>query len=321
MPLSVAFLRDAEGNLGSPEFVMGHRTVGMSHWHGGDYVTAREHLGQALEAYDRDRHRPLAFRYGQDIGVPCMVYLALALWPLGMITQARRLAAEALDYAPSTGHLATIAYALIHTCLLELLCRDATTLLPHAESIVAMSRDHGLPFWYAYGTFALGYARWRGGEQERGEAGMRQGITMCKEQGISVWVPSFAAIQADAEADAGRLEPALSMLDEALALSERTGQHWHDAETYRIRGDILLRGAPSNVDTAEAAFARAIEIARSQQSRSFELRAAMSMARLWRDQGKRNEARDLLAPVYGWFTEGFDTLDLKEAKKLLEELA
>ena len=169
--LSEAFLRDAAPNPGSPELVMGHRIVGMSHWYRGDYVGARDHLEHALASYDRERHRSLAFRYGQDIGVPCMVFLALTLWPLGEIARARRLAEEAIAYAPSTGHLATTAYALVHTCLLELLCRDADVLLPHAESLVAMSRDHGLPFWLAYGTFALGYARWQAGEREPGETG------------------------------------------------------------------------------------------------------------------------------------------------------
>jgi class 3 adenylate cyclase/predicted ATPase len=317
--LSTTFLRDAAGNLGSPEFVMGHRIVGMTHWHSGDYIAAREHLEQALAAYDRKRHPSLAFRYGQDIGVPCMLYLALTLWPLGEVAHASHLAEEAVRYAPSTGHLATAAYALIHTCLLELICRDAAALLPHAESIVTMSRDHGLPFWLAYGTFARGYARRQAGEREAGETGMRLGMTMCKEQGICEWVPFFAAIQADAEAEAGRVESALATLDDAFALSERTGQHWPDAELHRVRGDVLVRATQSGA--AEAAFAHAIEIARRQRTRSFELRAAMSMARLWRDQGKRDEARELLAPVYGWFTEGFDTLDLKEAKALLDELS
>jgi predicted ATPase len=318
--LSEAFLRDAARYPGSPELVMGHRVVGMSRWYGGDYIGAREHLEHALASYDRERHRSLAFQYGQDIGVPCMVFLALTLWPLGEIARARRLVEEAAAYAPSTGYLATSAYALVHTCLLELLSRDSDALLPHAESLVAMSRDRGLPFWLAYGTFALGYARWQAGDREAGETGMRQGITMCREQGICVQVPLFVARQAEAEAEMGGVETALSMVDDALTMSERTGQHCYDAELHRVRGDVLVRATQSDFDAAEAAFAHAIEIARRQHTRSLELRAAMSMARLWREQGKRDEARDLLAPVYGWFTEGFDTLDLKEAKALLGEL-
>jgi class 3 adenylate cyclase/predicted ATPase len=319
--LSAAFLRDAALKLGSPEYVMGHRITGMTRWYGGDYTCAREHLECALACYDRERHRPLAFRYGQDIGVPCMIYLALTLWPLGEMVRGRRVAEEALAYAPSTGHLATIAYALVHTCLLELLCGDVSALLPHAEALVTMSRDHELPFWLAYGTFALGYARRQMGEREAGETDMRQGMTMCREQGICVWVPLFAARQADEEARIGRVEGALAMLDDALTLCERTGQHWFDAELHRLRGDTMLRAIRPDLDAAEVAFAHAIESARSQHARSFELRTAMSMARLWRDKGKRQQAHDLLAPVYGWFTEGFDTPVLQEAKALLDELA
>jgi predicted ATPase len=317
--LSAAFLRDAAPNLGSSEYVMGHRIVGMSHWYGGDYAGARKHLERALASYDRERHCSLAFRYGQDIGVPCMLYLALTLWPLGEIARARRLADEALAYAPSTGHLPTIAYALVHTCLLELLC-DADALLPHAEALVTMSRDHEFPFWLAYGTFFLGYARQHAGEREAGEIDMRRGIAMCREQGIAVWVPLFAAIQADEDAQNGRVEGALAMLDDALALTERTGQHWLDAELHRLRGDTLMRNIRPDLDAADAAFARGIESARRQHARSFELRAAISQTRLWRDRGRRDAARDLLAQVYGRFTEGFNTLDLEEAKTLLAEL-
>jgi predicted ATPase len=319
--ISTAFLRDAAANLGSPEFVMGHRIVGMTHWHGGDFIEAKEHLEQALAGYNRQQHRALAFRFGQDIGASCMMFLALTLWPLGQVAHTRRLIEQAIGYAPSTEHIPTVAYVLIHTCLLELLCRDAVALLPRAESIVTMSRDYGLSQRLAYGTFALGYAHWQAGSREFGETEMRLGRAMCKEQGICVHLPLLAAIQAETEAEAGRAESALVTLDEAGALSERTGQHWHDAEMCRVRGDILLREARPNRCAAEAAFARAIETARLQQAKSFELRAAMSLARLWRSQGKVQQARELLAPVYDWFTEGFDTRDLKEAKALLEELA
>jgi class 3 adenylate cyclase/predicted ATPase len=319
--LSAAFLRDAADTPGTAEFVMGHRIVGMTDWFDGNYLGAREHLERAVESYDRKRHRALMFRYGQDIGIPCMVFLALTLWPLGEIVRARRLVDEAVTYASTTQHVATIAYALVHTCLFELLCLDAGVLLPHAESLVAMSRDRSLPFWFAYGSFSLGYARSKAGEREVGETSMRQGMAMCKEQGICAHVPLFMARQAEAEAEMGHIESALTLSDEAIALSERTGHHSFDAELHRVRGDTLLRANRPNIDTAETAFVRAVEIARSQHSKSFELRAAMSMARLWRDQGKQDEARDLLAPVYGWFTEGFDTRDLKEAKALLDELA
>jgi predicted ATPase len=184
-----------------------------------------------------------------------------------------------------------------------------------------MSRDRGLPFWLAYGTFALGYARARAGEPEAGQTNMHQGMAMCRNQGICAQVPLFMARQAEIETEMGYVDAAMAMVDDAIAASDRTSHHSFDAELHRARGDTLLLVKSPDRDAAQAAYMRAIDIARCQHTKTFELRAAMSMARLWRDQGKRDEARELLAPVYGWFSEGFDTRDLKEAKVLLEELA
>jgi predicted ATPase len=150
---------------------------------------------------------------------------------------------------------------------------------------------------------------------------MRNGMTLFREQGIRFPLPLCAVLLAEIEDELGRIDHALAILDDALADAERTGQRHFDAELHRQSGAILLRKTPTDVTAAEAAFMRAIEVARSQQTRAFELRAAMGMARFWRDQSKVQQARELLAPVYGWFTEGFDTRDLKEAKALLEELA
>jgi predicted ATPase len=153
---------------------------------------------------------------------------------------------------------------------------------------------------------------------DAGLSEMRAGIAACREQGLGNFIPFIATGLAEVEVEAGEIEAALATIDRVIADSERTGQRWFDAESHRIRGDILLKRDPAN--TAEEAFLTAIAIAQQQKARSFELRAAMSMARLWRDQSKRDAARELLAPVYSWFTEGFDTLDLKEAKALLDAL-
>ena len=178
-----------------------------------------------------------------------------------------------------------------------------------------------MPQWLAIGTFTLGWTQWQTGDREAGEKEMRNGMALFREQGIRFPLPLCAALLAEIEDELGRIEHALAILDDALADAERTGQRHFDVELHRQRGALLLRKMPKDVAAAEAAFMRAIEVARSQQTRTFELRAAMSLARLWRDQGKVQQARELLAPVYGWFTEGFDTRDLKEAKALLEELA
>jgi predicted ATPase len=145
-------------------------------------------------------------------------------------------------------------------------------------------------------------------------------MDMLREQGITWCLPLIQSVFAEAKAEVGEVDSAIAVLADALILGERTGQKWIEAELYRVRGDTLLKSAPSNLPAPEVALSRAIEIARDQQTRTFELRAAASLARLWRDQGKRDAARDLLAPVYAGFTEGFDTVDLKEAKSLLDEL-
>jgi predicted ATPase len=170
----------------------------------------------------------------------------------------------------------------------------------------------------------FGWARARcgdGSDNEIGVAELRKAIAALTARGIKYWVPFFQGLLAEIEAERQDVEQALARIDEALGLAQQTGEHWTDAFLHRIRGEILLERDPASTARAEEAFRAAIAIAQKQKAQTFELRAAMSLARLWRDQGKRDGARDLLAPVYGWFTEGFDTLDLKEAKALLDELA
>ena len=318
--LSTEFLRDAERQPGSVEVLIGHRIVGASRWYDGDYIDARTHLELALASFNAEEHRPLAFRYGQDIGVAGMIFLALTLWPLGKIDSANRVAEDAVAYAPDTKHLATVAYAFTHACLLELLSRDPSKLLVHGESLDAVSRQLGLRFWSGYAAFARGYTRCRAGDLGSGTTEMRKGLEMLREQGIAWCVPLLQAVYAEAEAELGQLESAIATINEAIAFGKRTGQRWVEAELYRVYGDILLRVTTPDFAAAEAALMRSIEVARNQQTKTFELRAAVALAKLWRDEDKPNEARGLLTPVYNWFTEGFDTLDLKEAKVLLGEL-
>jgi class 3 adenylate cyclase/predicted ATPase len=318
--LSAAFLCDAEREPESAEVMVGHRIVGTTLWHKGDYIGARKHLEQVLASYDPKLHRPLAFRFGQDVGVAGMYFLALTLWSLGEIARARRLAEEALAYASRTEHLANVAYALISICSLELLCRDTGRLLPHAESLVAMSHEHGLAYFLANGTFVLGYARWHIGEREVGEADMHLGKRMLNEQGITIHMPLYEACHAEAEAEMGHVESALSMLDDAFTLSERTGQHWHDAELHRVRGDILLRVDGPDLAAAETAFAHSIGIARDQGTRSFELRAALGLGKLYHATKRNEAARALLGPVLEGFSPTLEFPEFKQAQTLLAAL-
>jgi predicted ATPase len=317
--LAEEFLHDAECRPGLPEAGVAHRVFGGTCWFQGDFVAARRHLEQALAGYDPERDRSLAFQFGQDVVVSAMINLAHVLWPLGELGRARRLVEEALTLAMRSGHVPTMAYGQYYKCLFEAVARNAARALPHAGALVDLSREHGLPFFLTSGTFYYGWTRWHAGDREAGMAEMRQGIALAREQGIGLAMPLYGLLLAEAEAEAGQIDAGLIRLDELLPEIERTGQCWIEAQLNRVRGELLIRHRPAETAAAEDALKRSVAVARRQQTKTFELQAATSLARLRRDQGKRDEARDLLAPVYGWFTEGFDTRDLKEAEALLGE--
>jgi predicted ATPase len=318
--LSAVFLRDAERAPDSPEVLVGHRIVGITHFVDGDYIDARAHLEQALASYDAERHRLLAFRYGVDSGVSCKVYLAYTLWPLGETARARRLADEALADAQNTGHLATVAYAVGHVCELDLLWRDTERLLQHAQSLVALSREHGLQMWLAFGTFELGYARWRIGERDAGDTDIRLGMGMLREQGILVRRTLFESAHAEVEAELGHVDAALGMLDQALARVQQSGL-WNLAELHRIRGEILWKRDPANLAPAEEAFLAAIAIAQQQKAKSFELRAALALAKLYQSTNRAADAHAVLAPALEGFSPTPELPEIAEAQTLLATLA
>jgi class 3 adenylate cyclase/predicted ATPase len=309
-------LLDTKGQPRSPEAAVAHRAFGMTCWFQGNFVEATEQLEKTLNIYDGKRDRELAFIFGQDIAVAAMCYLSLSLWALGAVDRARLFADQAIARAVETEHMSSVFYAHVHKSYFEMIRHDALRVSAHAQACLDLAHEHETPIGIALGTFLLGWARWQLGDRD-GEAGMREGAVLLAARRMGTMSPLFMTALAEAEASAGRLDAGLARLDAELATIEQSGQHWFDAEVHRTRGELLLQRAPSD---AETAFMRAIEIARNQQARTFELRAATSLARLWRDQNKRTEAHDLLAPVYGWFTEGFDTLDLKQAKALLEQL-
>jgi predicted ATPase len=252
-----------------------------------------------------------------DPGVAAQVFLAFTLWPLGQIQRSQRHANDALERARASGHANTLAVALA-TCLIIDMSRgrhDAA--MPNWQALMDLSEKNDMRLYQAYGMFFHGWAQQRGGERETGIADMHRGIALLRAQGGGLNLPFLETLLAEAQGDTGEVEHALESLNETIAEIERGGQHWSEAELYRVCSSLLMKRDPPDIPAAEAALRRAIEIARGQQARSFELRAAIGMARMLRDQGKRDEARNLLAPVYGWFGESSDTLDLTEAKALL----
>jgi predicted ATPase len=310
-----------------------------SYWMG-EFLGAREHLEMAISIYDPERHRPLAFRYGGvDAGVRCLSYAAWTLWHLGYPDQALKRGGEALALAQALSHPFSLAFAdgLVGGCLRQLR-REARAAQENAERMIALSAEHGLTDYLAWATSLCGCAMAEQGRYEEGIAHIQEGLAASRATGAEVFRPYFLCLLAEASMEAGWLDDGLNALTEALTAADEHEHRNYEAETHRLKGELLLRRqaersraeqtnprvAPGVVDsnTAEAqhCFQRAIEIARKQSAKSWELRATTSLARLLAKQGRNDEARAMLAEIYGWFTEGFDTDDLKEAKALLNEL-
>ena len=274
-------LRDIEGKPPSPEAAVAHRLAGTTEWYLGNFELARAHLGQTLAMFDPQRDRDLTYRFGRDMGVSAMVFMALALWPLGETDQARRIGEEMLARAVASGHMLTTVYGHFQCALLHVARRDAATTAPLAEAVVKLAREHGMPLYTAYGEFLQPWARWHLGDREGGLAAMRRGIAACHEMGNVLYMTLFETALAETEAEAGEIEAALASIDHAVALTERTGQRWNEADTHRVRGEILFKRDPANTAPAENAFLTAIAVAQQQKAKSFELRAALSLAKLY----------------------------------------
>jgi predicted ATPase len=293
---------------------------GTTCWFAGDYEGARAHIERAIATYDYERDRHLAPDLGYDIGVNAMANLGLVLWPLGKVDRAARVVEEAVTLAVRGGHPPTVALAHGYACLLGTLRRNPRHVATHAAAVFGIAREHGLPVWLASAKFFGGLARWWSDDRDD-QAEMREGQALFHEMDMHLLDPLRETLLAEVDAASGEVAKGLASTDAQLAAIERTGERWFHAEALRVRGELLRMQAGVDAADVEAAFNRAMEVAAGQHAMTFQLRAATSLSRLKRDQGKRREARDLLAPLYGGFTEGFDTPDLKEAKALLEDLA
>ena len=260
-------------------------------------------------------------RFGQDIGVAILSYRSRALWLLGYPRAALADAGTAVRNARNIGQAPTLMYALFHTSLTSTCCGNHTAALAEADELIALAAEKGSALWKALGMTNQGWLFALTGNTRKAVSTITSGIAASHSTGTTLFIPSWLSLLAKAHADLGQFDDAWRCIEKSIMAVETTGERWCEAEVNRVAGEIALLSTEPEKAKAEEYFNRALEVARKQQAKSWELRAAMSMARLWRDQGKRDEARELLAPVYGWFTEGFDTLDLKEAKALLDELA
>ena len=247
-------------------------------------------------------------------------YRAWALWLLGYPEAALADTDHALKDALEIGHAATLMVALGYALPTYIYCGDYAAANSHADELVALADDKVALLWRAAGMMNQAWVSALTGNASNAVKMITSGITAWRSTGATIWIPVYLPTLARAYADLSQFDDAWRCIDEAMTAVETTKETACDADIQRIAGEIVLMSPEPDASNAEAYFERALTVSRSQQAKSWELRAAMSMARLWRDQGKRDEARDLLAPVYGWFTEGFHTLDLKEAKALLDAL-
>jgi predicted ATPase len=319
--LAAQFLALAEKQRAALPIAIGHRMVGVSLLHISDLERAKQHFDRALSLYDPMSHGPLAGRIGPDVATLSRSWRALALWLLGYPDAARAAADRAIQDARELGHVATLMSTLSAVSWTYIFCRSYNEAIAHADESIVLAEEIGSSPWKATGMIFRGAACALAGNASQGAQQIASALSAHQPTGARLSISFFLSVLGIAKAHLGQLDEAGRCTDEAAAAVEATGERWHEAEIHRTAGQIALMSSKPDAAKAQAHFVRALEIARAQRARSWELRAATSLARLWRDQGRRREARDLLAPVYGWFTEGSDTLDLKEGNALLRDLA
>ena len=317
--LATQFLELARQQQATAPLMIGHRLMGMSLLMTGDIVKGRAHLDRATALYDPLEHRQLATRFGQDVGVTVKSFRSVALWLLGYPEAAIADTNDALKHARETGDAASLMLALGWGLVANLHCGDYATADALADELFALAREKGSLIWKAAMT-THGCVMAVSGRVSDAVQMITSGAAAWRSIGSTIALPMWLTYLARAYAELDQFDDAWRYIHEVTTAAETTKETWYEAEIQRTAGELALISPEPDAAKAEVYFERALAVAREQQAKSWELRAAVSMARLWRDQGKGQQAHDLLAPVHGWFTEGFDTLDLKEAKGLLDQL-
>ena len=314
-------LRDVGARPDSPEAGVAHRAAGSTHWFAGEYREAREHLERAVALFQPGRDDDLAFRFGFDAGVGAMIALALVLWPLGDAERAASLVRGVEARIADLAHIGTRAYGKWHVAMFALKRGDLSRAAANAAELAQLTREHDLPMWRAFGLFLEGLATAQSGAASGGLEAMRLGVKLLREQNLPLFDGLLKVPLAEVEARAGDVERALAVLDEALATCERTGHRSFEAELHRVRGEMLLKRDPANPATAEAALQTAIAVAKRQATRSFELRVALSLAKLYQSTGRNADAHTVLAPALKGFLPTAEMPEIAEAEALVARLA
>jgi predicted ATPase len=317
--------------------LLAHRALGQVLFYLAELAEARAHVEQGIVLYDLQQHNPHVSGVTTDSGVVCRGFAAWILWYLGYPEQALKRTHEALTLARELSHPFSLSFALEFATVLHQLRREGRLTQEWAEAQIALSNEQGFQYRVASGTAHWGWALSEQGQGEEGIAKLRQGIAGIRATGAEVATPHRLALLAEAYRRDGQAGEGLTVVGEALAIVDKNEERYYEAELHRLKGELTLQKlsvisfqlsvsspqplTPDPQGEAEASFLKAIEIAQKQQAKSLELRATTSLARLWQQQGKTEEAHKLLSEVYNWFTEEFDTKDLQEAKALLVELS
>ena len=314
---AATFLSDVEARPDSPEAGIAHRVQGTTHWFAGEFLQARQHIERALALFQPGRDDDLAFRFGIDAGVGAMLYLALTLWPLGDIGRAISLVRDAEARSASLAHIGTRAHGKRHVAMFELMRGDPPRCALNALELARLTVEHDLPMWGAWGVFLEGLATAESGMVSGGLEAMRRGAELLREQNVLPFDGLQKIVLAEAEARAGDVDRAVVVLDEALATCERTGHRAFEAELHRVRGRMLLKPDPANPAPAEEALQTALAIAKEQGARSWGLRAALSLAKLYQSTGHPADAHAVLAPALEGFSPTPEMPEIAEALALL----
>ena len=324
--LEEQFLQGAQRQQDATLSLVVHAALAETMHYRGEFTSAQAHCDQAVALYDSEHHRDLAYQLGQDPGLLALGHAAKTLWYRGYPEQALERVHHCLSLAQALSHPLSLAEALYAVAHVHLLRREGQEAQAPAAALSTLAHEQGFAFWLGYGPSLQGWAliecAARSGAREQRDAGLvqlREGLAVVQAAETELWVPLFLGAVAQGYGQGGQAEQGLSVLTEALAIVEKNELRGDEAELYRLKGELLLQ--QSQEQQAEECFHTALDIAKNQEAKSWELRAATSLARLWQGQGKTVEARELLTPVYNWFTEGFDTKDLQEAKVLLDALS
>jgi predicted ATPase len=315
------FLAEAERANDTALLCVAHRLVGTTYIQTGEFAAGLRHLKIARGLYNSERHVGY-HQFGQDVGTSVLCYLSWALWHLGHVDQALEVASEAMELAEGLSHPHTLVFAICHARgFMDLFRRRCEDTSSYARLVVSICNENGFLHWVNCGVILDGWATVCRGELDRGMETLREGVVGWQKAGARLWMPMFLTLEAETYVKAGRHEPALRTIEQALVTCENTGERWALAEVLRMKARILLSaGNGKNYREIEAILLDSLEIAQRQQARCWELRASCDLARLWQHEGRNAKALKLLQTVYDQFTEGFDTPDLRDAQALLRGL-